>query len=154
MQFSEIDTMSDREDMYDLTVCTCGGGERPAEECGGCLEYYTWQTAAREVSAMEAPTRFCIANTEVRMLIDRFERTQAKVQQVPIILALIYCLGRYPDLLASAPAIRNALYGRCIAWSKASTELIPDCSECVRFLGTLRSRPDYVMDEQEEEESR
>jgi hypothetical protein len=144
----------DEWNTYDPTICACSGvGERPVEECGRCLEYYTWHAAAREVSAMDAPTIHSIAIAEIRLLISKWTGTPTHDEKVQVALALLLCMERYPDTMAVHPNMRETMLDRCNGWAESAPELRAACDHCREFLGSLRSRPDYVWSQQEDEEA-
>jgi hypothetical protein len=154
----EDDNMSfysdDAWNTYDPTICACSSvGERPVEECGRCLEYYTMHDAARVVSAMDSPTPSSMAIEEIGMLIRRFQEATVEVNRTQAAVALILCVERYPDFMMLTPALRETMYDRCNAWVVSSPEILADCDHCREFLGSLRSRPGYIWSQREEIDS-
>jgi hypothetical protein len=153
--YDNMSFYSDDEDRYeyDPTLCACSNmGERPVEECGPCLEYYTWHAAARVVSAMDTPTSRSLGLVEIRLLMDKFSAASVP-QRVQCALALMLCVERHPNVMATVPSLRESVYDRCNAWAASSPEIQADCDHCREFLGSLRSRPDYIWSQREEIDS-
>ena len=139
------------EEIDDPTRCYCGAQERPVEVCGTCLEYRTWHAAAREVSAMDAPTALSIPLVEFGLLMGRFDAATNKDMQVVVVEAITHCARRHPDFMVIAAEIRVALRQRCVAWGQDAPQIAVACQECIAFLDGLYDRPDRMHAEYEGE---
>lgn len=151
-KMADIDHISHHsdEEIDDPTRCYCGAEEQPVERCGPCLEYRMWQAAAREVSAMDAPTANSIPIAEFRILIDRFQATADRAGQIPIVVAILACAQRHPDFMAEQPTFRQAVRQRCQVWVGAAREA---CMECLFFLNSLWDKHNYIASDDELEQT-